>query len=226
MDTAQTPVEATVHCRQVTDTTLRMQLAGSGRLSSGMPEWTELQRQLDATPGVQQLTFETLDMTAWDSGLLTFLHQVLDTCRQRQIVVDQRGLPEGVRRLLALATAVPEREGARRSAIRRSWFAQVGTATLAAFGSTLEILKFIGEALLTFLRLYIGRARYRRTDLVLLLQECGAQALGIVTLISFLVGLILAFMGAVQLRQFGAQIYVADLVGLGMTREMGAIMTG
>ena len=46
------------------------------------------------------------------------------------------------------------------------------------------------------------------------------------TLVSFLVGLILAFMGAVQLRQFGAQIYVADLVGLGMTREMGAIITG
>jgi phospholipid/cholesterol/gamma-HCH transport system permease protein len=58
------------------------------------------------------------------------------------------------------------------------------------------------------------------------MQECGAQALGIVTLISFLIGLILAFMGAVQLRQFGAQIYVADLVGLGMTREMGAVMTG
>ena len=52
------------------------------------------------------------------------------------------------------------------------------------------------------------------------------QALGIVTLISFLIGLILAFMGAVQLRQFGAQIFVADLVGLGMTREMGAVMTG
>ena len=46
------------------------------------------------------------------------------------------------------------------------------------------------------------------------------------TLISFLIGLILAFMGAMQLRQFGAEIYVADLVGLGMTREMGAVMTG
>jgi phospholipid/cholesterol/gamma-HCH transport system permease protein len=86
--------------------------------------------------------------------------------------------------------------------------------------------RFIGEACLTFARFFLGKARYRRIDLVLLLQECGAQALGIVTLINFLVGLILAFMGAVQLRQFGAQIYVADLVGLGMTREMGAIMTG
>ncbi|MEE9146976.1 MAG: ABC transporter permease, partial [Candidatus Tectomicrobia bacterium] len=72
----------------------------------------------------------------------------------------------------------------------------------------------------------LGRARFRRSDLALILQETGSQALPIVSLISFLVGLILAFMGAVQLQQFGAQIYVADLVGLGMAREMAAIMTG
>jgi phospholipid/cholesterol/gamma-HCH transport system permease protein len=59
-----------------------------------------------------------------------------------------------------------------------------------------------------------------------LIQECGAQALPIVTLISFLVGVILAFVGAIQLAQFGAQIYVADLVGIAMVRDMGAMMTG
>jgi phospholipid/cholesterol/gamma-HCH transport system permease protein len=60
----------------------------------------------------------------------------------------------------------------------------------------------------------------------LIIQDCGAQALPIVSLISFLVGLILAFMGAVQLKLFGAQIYVADMVGIAMVREMGAMMTG
>ena len=63
-------------------------------------------------------------------------------------------------------------------------------------------------------------------DLFLLIQQSGVQALPIVTLISFLVGVILAFVGAVQLKQFGAQIYVADLVGIAMIREMGAMMTG
>jgi len=71
-----------------------------------------------------------------------------------------------------------------------------------------------------------GRAYFRRSDLALILQDCGAQALPIVSLISFLVGLILAFMGAVQLQQFGAQTFVANLVGLGMSREMGAMMVG
>jgi phospholipid/cholesterol/gamma-HCH transport system permease protein len=77
----------------------------------------------------------------------------------------------------------------------------------------------------SFGRLTIGRARFRRNDLIDIIFECGAAALPIVTLISFLVGLILAFVGAIQLTQFGAQIYVADLVGIAMAREMGALMT-
>ena len=76
------------------------------------------------------------------------------------------------------------------------------------------------------LRLLLGKARVRRADLTLIIQECGAQALPIITLISLLVGLILAFVGAIQLRQFGAQIFVADLVGIGMARSIGAMMTG
>jgi phospholipid/cholesterol/gamma-HCH transport system permease protein len=175
---------------------------------------------------VQRLAFDARDLTAWDSGLLTFLRQVITQSTQRQIVVDQHGLPEGVQRLLALAAAVPEQEGARRSSTRLSWLASIGTHVLTGWQGAWNMLDFIGAAVIACGRLLVGKARFRRVDLVLFLQECGAQALGIVTLISFLVGLILAFMGAVQLRQFGAQIYVADLVGLGMTREMGAIMTG
>jgi phospholipid/cholesterol/gamma-HCH transport system permease protein len=219
-----TPCEMTF--RQPTDDTLLVRLAGSWKIQEGIPAVVEVQQHLDTTPGVRQLAFETRDMTAWDSGLLTFLRQVMVQSTHRQVVVDQSGLPEGVRRLLALAVAVPEREGARRSAPRLSWLAGIGTAVLQGWRGALTMMGFLGEAVLTLGRLLVGKARFRRADLLLFIQECGAQALGIVTLISFLIGLILAFMGAVQLRQFGAEIYVADLVGLGMTREMGAVMTG
>ena len=154
------------------------------------------------------------------------MRQVLETSTHRQVVVDQQGLPEGVRRLLALAAAVPEREGAQRGAPRLSWLARIGTAVLAGGQGARDLLDFLGQVVLACGRLVTGQARFRRADLALFVQEAGVQALGIVTLISFLIGLILAFMGAIQLRQFGAQIYVADLVGLGMTREMGAVMTG
>jgi len=79
---------------------------------------------------------------------------------------------------------------------------------------------------LAFLKLLRGKARFRRSDFIMTIQECGVQALPIVSLISLLVGLILAFVGAVQLMMFGAQIYVASLVGIAMVRVMGAIMTG
>jgi phospholipid/cholesterol/gamma-HCH transport system permease protein len=83
----------------------------------------------------------------------------------------------------------------------------------------------LGEATIAFGRFVVGKAKFRRTDLWLTIQQCGADALPIVSLISFLVGMILAFVGAVQLALFGAQIYIANLVGIAMAREMGAIMT-
>lgn len=86
-------------------------------------------------------------------------------------------------------------------------------------------MAFVGEISLSTARLLRGKACFRQRDLWLVMQECGPRALPIVTLISLLVGLILAFVGAVQLKIFGAQIYVANLVGLGMVREMGAMMT-
>lgn len=215
-----------LHFERLADDTLLVRLTGPWKIQTGIQPATEVEQHLDTTPVVRQIAFETRDMTAWDSGLLTFLRQVIAHATQRQIAIDQSGLPEGVRRLLTLAAAVPEREGARRGAERPSWLARIGSSVLDGWHSAWNMIGFLGEAMLMLGRFLIGKARFRRADLLLFLQECGAQALGITTLISFLIGLILAFMGAVQLRQFGAEIYVADLVGLGMTREMGAVMTG
>ncbi|HOE19093.1 MAG TPA: ABC transporter permease, partial [Syntrophorhabdaceae bacterium] len=92
--------------------------------------------------------------------------------------------------------------------------------------SILETLSFIGEVSVSFFRLFTGKARFRRSDFMLVLEESGVDALPIVSLISFLVGLILAFVGSIQLKMFGAQIFIADLVGIAMTRAMGAIMVG
>src|SRR5262245_63274563 len=220
------PARSELHCERLADNTLLLHLAGNWTIHTAAPAVTEVQQQLDASPPVRRLAFETRELGAWDSRLLTFVRQVLEGRASRQTLVDQQGLPEGVRRLLALAAAVPEREGARRGAARLSWLAGIGTAVLNVWQGAVAMLTFLGEVILACGRLVIGQARFRWVDLALFVQESGVQALGTVTLISFLMGLILAFMGAVQLRQFGAQIFVADLVGLGMTREMGCVMTG
>jgi phospholipid/cholesterol/gamma-HCH transport system permease protein len=208
------------------DCTLNVQLRGTWRLRGGLPSATLFEHELASAHQVRGITFDAHELTSWDSSVLTFLVEVSELCRQRGIPVDREGLPVGVQKLLALAEAVPERKGARREVTEASFLERLGTGTLGLAGSAKEMLAFLGDMTVTFLALFRLKAHYRTSDLFLLIQQCGAQALPIVTLISFLVGVILAFVGAVQLKQFGAQIYVADLVGIAMMREMGAMMTG
>jgi len=90
----------------------------------------------------------------------------------------------------------------------------------------MDALTFLGEVVVSLLAFLRGRARFRRVDLLHAFEATGVGALGIVALINFLVGAVLAFVGAVQLVQFGATIFVADLVAIGVARELGALMTG
>jgi len=204
---------------------LLIRFAGRWQLSGGLASSRAAEREMEALPSVARVAFDARDLSAWDSSILTFLTRVSVLSRQRQVPLDRNGLPAGMRRLLDLAEAVPERAGARKAVSKVSVLERLGTGAIGVAGSTAEMLAFLGDMTVTFVRLFGMKARYRASDLFLLIQQCGAQALPIVTLISFLVGAILAFVGAVQLRQFGAQLYVANLVGIAMTREMGAMMT-
>jgi phospholipid/cholesterol/gamma-HCH transport system permease protein len=208
------------------DSILNVQLRGAWRLGGGLPPARLFENELESARDIRAVSFDTRELTLWDSSVLTFLVGVSELCRRRGIPMDRQGLPAGVQKLLALAEAVGERKGARREVKQESFLERVGMGTVDFAGSAKEMLAFLGDMTVTFLALVRLSARYRASDLFLLIQQCGAQALPIVTLISFLVGVILAFVGAVQLKQFGAQIYVADLVGIAMMREMGAMMTG
>ncbi len=190
-----------------------------------LPASDVVSKYLAEHPGIERVVFHAEGLTAWDSGLINFLRNVIALCGEQGLAVDQGGLPEGARRLLRLASAVPEQVTGRH-AEPPSLLHHVGQVTLELLHGAPAMIRFIGEISLAVGRLLRGKAQFRRSDLALLVQETGPQALPIVSLISFLVGLILAYMGAVQLAQFGAQIYIADLVGIGMSREIGALMTG
>lgn len=141
------------------------------------------------------------------------------------MALDHASLPAGAGRLIALAQSVPEKSDARVSIAHPGFFATLGTRTVALIDAAAVLFDFLGQLSIALGRFLSGRARTRIGDIFEQIQACGADALGIVSLISFLVGVILAFMGAVQLARFGASIYVADLVAIGMLREMGAMMT-
>src|SRR5262244_800185 len=127
------PAQGEVRCERRADDTLLVRLVGNWRIYTARPVVSEVYAQLDASPAVRRLAFEAQELTGWDSRLLTFLRQLMEASAHRQMVVDQQGLPDGVRRLLALAAAVPEREGARRGAPRMSWLASLGTAVLTGW---------------------------------------------------------------------------------------------
>jgi phospholipid/cholesterol/gamma-HCH transport system permease protein len=219
------PANPTLVFSRADDATLIATLGGPWHLQRDMPSAAVVERELESARP-HRLAFDAASVTGWDSSLLTFVLDVADVCERRSVAVDRAGLPSGVRRLLTLAEAVPERQGVRQRTSIPPWLARIGLAVLAAREPARAMLAFLGDVTLALGRLVRGKARFRMVDLLLLIQQAGPQALGIITLISFLVGLILAFVGAVQLEQFGAAIYVANLVGIAMVREMGAMMTG
>ncbi len=200
-----------------------LEFAGTWLSQRGLPEPAITLGEL-RSGGVRHLAFDAVGVTAWDSGLVTFVLEVLAESARWGVASDRAGLPNGVRRLVALAEAVPERQTGR-GGVRPPWLVRIGAAVLATTAAVATGLTFLGESLLALGALLRGRARFRTSDLFLVMQDCGPRALGIVTLISFLIGLILGFVGAVQLQQFGASIFVANLVAVAMTREIGCIMT-
>jgi len=205
--------------------TLDVSLEGDWLVKQALPGIEAVEKELkDAS--TKALEFETSKLGRWDSGLLAFLVACSDSCNQLQIEFKLDSLPEGVRKLIRLSQAVPEKEDARRQEQPGSLFHSVGEVAIQARSGMYLAMSFVGEAVLAGFNMIRGRAQFRWSDTFVVMQEVGPEALGVVALINFLVGVILAFVGAVQLRQFGAAIYVADLVAIGTVREMGALMTG
>jgi phospholipid/cholesterol/gamma-HCH transport system permease protein len=207
---------------RTSDGALVVRLHGAWRLEADLPRHEAVARELDrvATP---RLALADEGVARWDSGLLVFLAGVVDDCRARSVPVDDTGLSPGLRRLLGLVQGAAHATA--RSAPPSSAVERMGIETLAAHARTLRALRFAAETAAATGRLALRRARYRGKDLLALLQDSGAEALPIVALVNFLVGIILAFVGITQLRRFGAEVYVADIVGIAVVRDMAALIT-
>ena len=199
------------------DQALTVSFAGSWKTGK-IPAFHSLLKQL-SQQSCLRVSLRADGISDWDSRLPSRLLQLERFCSERNIELDISALPSSLRNLIELATAVPVNEtsppvhASRMDAIRHVWREFIDT------------FAFVGEMVLACKRLVTGRSHMRWTDLLSCLNQAGPQALAIITLISILVGMILAYLGMVQLRQFGAEVYVANLVAVGMVREMGALMT-
>lgn len=198
----------------------------TGDWIQGMPhgDFQSLQSEL-ATSGCRRLEIDGTELGEWDSILMAFLLQCYNYCRQETILLSTHQLPSGAEKLLQVATAVPIHKPPEERP--RSWLDALNPGQLLhiIFSEARESLAFIGEVSVALLRLALGKANTRLTDFKNFCYQAGPDAFAIISLTSILVGMILAYLGAVQLQQFGAEIYVADLVVIGMLREMGVLMT-
>ena len=202
-----------------------VRFSGLWTLGAERPALERLRSSLDGAESIRKLVLEGTSLEAWDSALMPFLRHCKRFADERSMEIELDGLPSGAGNLLRLSETVPA--AAPESMAETSGILErVGGAALRAFGGVDAFLVFIGRLVQESGAFYLGRARMRRKDFMLLLQQTGAAALPIVSLLSFLMGLIIAFIGVIQLQKFAADIYVADLVGLATTRELGAVMTG
>ncbi len=217
--------EALLKSNASSNSTLAVTFSGDWLLGAKLPGVKPVLEQLRQQPDLTTVSFTTSSLGDWDTGLITTLIAIHRNAMDRGIDFDNSGLPDGARRLLALAFAVKEREGARRHVEHKRFFARVGESALKTWDHSRQLLAFTGELVLSFGRFLRGNATYLRSDLLQYIQEAGAQAFPIVSLISFLIGMIFAFVGVMQLTMFGAGIYTANLVAVAMVREMAPIMT-
>src|ERR1035438_5906937 len=205
---------------------LLVRMSGNWRQRPTMRLMEVIQQALSEHPSVKSLEFDASGLSGWDSRFVAFISQCARLVRGRNIEIGDGGLREGTRRLLRLAQAVPEKVDAHRTLAKVSFFRSVGERTIQGWDGILGLFTFLGQTLMALVNLLRGRAQFRWADAFQVMEQTGPQALGIVAMINFLVGLILAFVGALELERFGASIYVADLVGIATVREMGCIMTG
>jgi phospholipid/cholesterol/gamma-HCH transport system permease protein len=221
---AEAPRAATVRVEQNGDA-VRLAFGGDWLVKDPLPTIDDVRRRFTQSPKPRAVQFDTSALDRWDSGLVTRLIDIYRDAQTHSIQFDDSALPEGARRLIALAFAVKPREGAARHERKTPFVQKVGEGAQTAWRSGVDFVAFVGEATLSIGRFASGRATYLKSDVWQHVEEAGASALPIVSLISVLIGMIFAFVGVTQLRAFGAGIYTANLVAVAMIREMAPIMT-
>lgn len=198
-------------------------------------EWTgreigDISAQLEAVScaGQPTLLVDGAKIEGLDTAGAWVLQKFLIRLRAEGAGVELRGLrPEfdnlfaAVGKHLIHPAPVPTQP----TAIPDSRLASVGRVAAASFEQSLAMLSFVGEYSIAFAGSLAHPARFRWRPILYNIRSAGFDALPIVGLLSFLLGIVVAYQGADQLRQYGANIFVADLVGLSMLREFAPLMT-
>lgn len=207
------------------DGVLVVAFAGDWVIDAARPPFGRVAAAFGGGERPERVRLEGGGLRAWDSSFLAFLRRCRSLAEEQAVTCEMVSVPEGARQLIELSrNGTREAESGR--PVKTDLLARVGQKTIDAYEEMLCAFRLIGEILINALAFGRGGVRLRVRDFLFLLQTTGAAAFPIVCMLSFLTGVIIAFIGVIQLQQLAADIYVADLVGLAMTRELGAVMVG
>lgn len=219
----QAPASAEVHVHE--DGTAVLTLGGTWCLRTPLPGLDGLRRLLarrgQARPA--RLQVRVGELGDWDSALAVFVISARELAGRENMACDVSALPAQIRAWVEEGDVKPSASPALKPR-RKLLTTRLGEQTHRAFDGLHAHMHFFGECIQALVRVASRPFSFRWAEAVEQMRRCGAAALPIVGLISALVGVIMAFVAAVQLRQFGADIFVADLVGLAVFREMGPMM--
>lgn len=208
---------------QIDSDDIVLRISGDWKLGEPHPLSSDVLAEIPQT--AKRLSFKADALGTYDSSLIGLVLKVSSVFHSRGAEVDFKTLPEGIDSMLYLATAVASAK-TKKNIPYTNFVNLVGTRTIDMISSLKRYITFFGDITIALFKLLLARARLRKIDVLSIVQKSGPEALPIVALISFLVGLILAFVGSIQLAKYGSEIFVADLVGIAMVREMGAMMVG
>ncbi len=208
-DLEQTEQRITVVCR------LPLQLPQGHHYAS---LWEQLKAR-----AFEQLTVDFSHIVAYDTFLVVFIRRLRQLATDRSATLQLRGLsPEMERLLQFFEQQAGESQVSPTAAGWRRFFERLGESLLRKLGDIRAFFVFLGSLIVDLVR---HPHRVRWEDLPLFVFAAGVSAVPIVSLIALLIGVILGYQGAVQLHRFGADVYLADLIAISVTRELGPLMT-
>jgi phospholipid/cholesterol/gamma-HCH transport system permease protein len=189
-----------------------------------------IDRTLDgvAADGARSAVFDLSQVTAFDTAGAWLVRRAVHDLQGRGVVTEVSGLADSYAPLLRVVEAAAEQAMEQPSVLRNYWRAmveRVGKATVEIGSEGRALLAFYGMTIIAYFQLLLRRRSWRIVSLVNQVERSGLNAVPIVCLLSFLIGIVIAYVGADQLRQFGAEIFTVNLLGVIMLREIGVLLT-
>jgi phospholipid/cholesterol/gamma-HCH transport system permease protein len=202
----------------------QLHIEGELGMADAAQLWNEVRGCIGRTRRRNTLNFDVARLTAIDGASMALLVHLRGQLQRRKRSCEFIGASGQVQQMIHLYGGdVPAKRRTRQRPI--SMIEQLGSATMDVLRELQLVLAFFGQLIVAGAQGVRAPRTINWRDVPHTIERSGADAVPIVIIINFLVGFVMAFQGAVQLKQFGANIYVADLVGLSVSRELGPLMT-